>query len=130
MVTDSVGDMLIRLKNASCVGHDRVSLPYSALRRSIADTLAREGYIGNVKEKAKPTRQLEIDLSYRADGRPAISGAKRLSKPSRRMYIGMREIRPVRRGYGLLVLSTPAGILSGKEAREKKVGGEALFEVW
>lgn len=110
-------------------------VPNSNITRALADVLLREGYIGNIDKRAtktatgKKTNTLGISLLYK-NGRPVIAGSKRISKPSRRMYMSVREIRPVKRGYGLLVLSTPAGILTGKEAREKRVGGEALFEIW
>jgi small subunit ribosomal protein S8 len=128
MVNDPIADLLVRIKNASAVGKERVSLPYSQIKFSIAQILAREGYLAEV-EKNKKTGELAITLSYPA-GAPALNGVKRISKPSRRMYLGVRDVRPVKRGKGLLVLSTPAGILTGKEAREKRVGGEALFEIW
>lgn len=130
MITDPIGDLLIRLRNASSVGHERVAMPYSALKAAVADVLVREGYVSDVREKGKSVRELELTLKYNDNGRPVISGSKRISKPSRRMYAGVHDIHPVKRGHGLLVLSTPAGILSGKEAREKKVGGELLFEIW
>jgi len=126
MVTDPISDLLIRLQNASRVGHAAVSLPYSQMKHSIAQILAKEGYVGDVSKKA---HALTIELRYAA-GRPVITGTKRISKPSRRMYLGVRDVKPVKRGHGLLVLSTPAGILSGKEAQVKRVGGEALFEIW
>ena len=127
MVTDSISDFLIRLKNASMVGKESVSLPFSQMKLSIAEILVREGYIAGI-DKRKPY-SLTVSLVYK-NGRPAISGVKRISKPSRRLYMGVRELKPVKRGYGLLVLSTPAGVLTGKEARLKRVGGEALFEIW
>ena len=130
MTTDPIGDLLIRLQNASRVQHTHASMPYSRMKAAVANVLSREGYVGEVKEKGKVSRQLNIELKYNDNSRPVISGAKRISKPSRRMYLGSRDIRPVKRGYGLLVLSTPQGILSGREAREKKVGGEVLFEIW
>ena len=129
MITDPIGDLLIRLKNASSVGHTHVSVPFSAMKAAVAEVLAREGYVGEVKEKNKNSRALDIELKY-TNNRPAISGTKRISKPSRRMYTGVHDIHPVKRGYGLLILSTPNGILSGKEAKAKKVGGEILFEIW
>lgn len=128
MVTDPISDFLIRLQNASMVGKTRVSLPLSRMKLSIAQILAREGYVAEV-DAAKKDNLLSVTLVYK-NGRPAISGVKRISKPSRRMYMGTRDLKPVRRGHGLLVLSTPAGVLTGKEAREKRVGGEALFEIW
>ena len=126
MVTDPISDLLVRLQNASRVGHASISLPYSQMKHSIAQILAKEGYVGDVSKKAYT---LTIVLRYQ-NGRPAIAGVKRISKPSRRMYMGVRDVKPVKRGHGLLLLSTPAGILSGKEARERQVGGEILFEIW
>lgn len=95
--------------------------------RSLAELLQREGYIGET-EKGK-TSTLSVNLNYK-NGRPAINGVKRISKLSRRIYFGVRDIKPVKRGHGLLVLSTPAGVVTGKDARQKRVGGEALFEIW
>jgi small subunit ribosomal protein S8 len=127
MVTDPISDFLVRLHNASMVGKDSVSVPSSKMVRSIADVLAREGYIAEADKSSKST--LSVTLSYK-NGTPSINGVKRLSKLSRRIYMGVSDLRPVKRGHGLLVLSTPAGIVTGREAREKRVGGEALFEIW
>ena len=129
MVTDPISDFLVRLQNASMARKDRVSVPFSHMKRSIADILVREGYVSEIDGKAKEGNTLTVTLSYK-NGKPAISGVKRISKPSRRLYMGVRDLRPVKRGYGLMLLSTPAGILTGKEAKEKRVGGEALFEIW
>lgn len=128
MVTDPIADLLVRISNASRVGHVSISVPASKLKAAIATVLQREGYIAST-EKSKKTNTLSIALSYK-DGKPAVSGFKRVSKSSRRVYFGSGDLRPVKRGFGLLVLSTPAGILTGKEAREKHLGGEALFEIW
>ncbi len=127
MVTDPISDLLVRLYNASLVRKEEISLPFSSIKLAIAQVLAREGYVGPVESGKKAA--LTIPLNYR-DGKPAIQGIKRISKPSRRMYMGVRDIRSVKQGYGLLILSTPQGIMTGKEAREKRVGGEALFEIW
>lgn len=126
MVTDPISDLLVRLQNASRVEHDRVELPYSRIKHSIAKLLNKEGYVGEVSKKG---HELVIELRYDA-GRPAILGTKRISKPSRRMYFGVRDVKPIKRGHGLVVLSTPAGVLSGKEAQAQRVGGEVLFEIW
>lgn len=126
MVNDPISDFLVRLHNASLVGHSSVTLPYSSIKNAIAKILEREGYLTSVDKK---NNALVVGLSYR-DGRPAIHGVKRLSKPSRRLYLGVRDVRPVRGGHGLLVLSTPAGVVTGKEARQKRVGGEVMFEIW
>jgi small subunit ribosomal protein S8 len=127
MVTDPIADFLIRLQNASKVNKESVSMPFSRMKEAIAEILEKEGYVKSVD--AKKGSLLSVALLYKG-GRPAITGAKRISKPSRRMYMSVHDIKPVKRGYGLLLLSTPAGILTGKDAREKRVGGEALFEIW
>lgn len=127
MVTDPIADFLIRLQNASKVNKESVVMPFSRMKRSIADILEREGYIKGVDTNKNGA--LSITLLYK-NGRPVITGAKRISKSSRRIYMGVYDIKPVKRGHGLLVLSTPAGILAGKDAHEKRVGGEALFEIW
>ncbi len=103
-------------------------IPASKMTAAVAELLEKEGYVKEVS-KQKKNGALTVSILYK-NGQPAVSGSKRISKPSRRMYMGVREVRPVKRGHGLLVLSTPAGILSGKEAREKRVGGEVLFEIW
>lgn len=127
MVTDPISDFLVRLRNAGLAKKDSVSVPSSKMTTALADLLEKEGYVASVaKKKGGP---LTISLAYK-NGRPVITGSKRVSKPSRRMYTSVHDIKPVKRGYGLLVLSTPAGVLTGKEAREKKVGGEVLFEIW
>lgn len=127
MVNDPISDFLVRLQNASMVGHSSVTLPFSTIKNAIAKILEREGYLANV---SKRNNSLVVGLSYAANGRPAINGVKRISKPSRRMYMGVRDVQPVKRGHGLLVLSTPAGVVTGKEAKLKRVGGEVLFEIW
>ena len=128
MTTDPIADLLVQIQNASMVGKARVSLPHSQMKLHIAELLAREGYVGEV-DTNKKNNTISIDVAYK-NGRPAVSGFKRISKPSRRMYMGVRDVKPVKRGVGLLVLSTPAGIVSGKEAQTKRVGGEVLFEIW
>jgi small subunit ribosomal protein S8 len=128
MVTDPIADFLVRLQNASKVNKESVTMPFSRMKLSIAEILEKEGYVSSV-DKKRANNMLSVALLYK-NGRPAITGARRISKPSRRMYMSIHDIKPVKRGYGLLVLSTPAGILTGKDAREKRVGGEALFEIW
>jgi small subunit ribosomal protein S8 len=131
MVGDTVGDFIIRLKNAGMVGKDTVSLPYSKLRHSIADKLVDAGYVvsADTKGKAVQEKTLEVTLRYE-DGSHRINGVKRVSKPGRRLYSKVADLHPVKFGKGHLILSTPAGILTGEEAKEKKVGGEQLFIIW
>lgn len=131
MVTDPVADFITRLKNAGAVKKQSVSLPYSAFKMAIAEKLEEAGYVTSVDKKGKKVRKtLDVMLKYDESGRHAIAGVKRVSKPGRRMYRSVHEIRPVRYGHGALILSTPKGIMTDKEARKERVGGEALFEIW
>ena len=131
MVTDPVADLINQLKNAGAVKAASVSLPFSTFKMAIAEKLKLEGYVGGVEKKGKKVaKTLEIMLKYNEAGMHAISGVKRVSKPGRRMYKGAHEITSVKYGKGRLVLSTPKGIMTDKEARKEKVGGEALFEIW
>jgi len=127
MVNDPIADFMVRLSNASAVRHTSVLVPFSKMKEAIAQVLSREGYVGEVKHTLQGS--LRVGLVY-TNERPAVSGFKRLSKPSRRLYAGAKELRPVKNGKGLLVLSTPAGILTGADARRQNVGGETLFEIW
>lgn len=127
---DTIGDFIIRLKNAGAVGHKTVSLPHSKLREAIATKLESVGYLSSVEVKGKDVKKtLEVGLKYEA-GKHAISDVKRISKPGRRLYAKVEEIYPVKFGKGYLILSTPKGILTDREAREAKVGGEQLFKIW
>lgn len=131
MVNDPVGDLIIRLKNASAVKTANISVPHSAFKFAIAEKLKDAGYIQAVEKKGKKVRKtLDITLKYDDAGQPVVRGVKRISKPGRRMYKSTIEIVPVRYGHGMLVLSTPKGVMTDKEARKAKVGGEALFEIW
>jgi small subunit ribosomal protein S8 len=127
---DSISNMIIMLKNGSLAGKESISFPYSKLKNAIAECLKKEKYVGQVSKKTKKGFPvLEIELTY-IDKKPKITEVERISKQSRRVYFSMKDIHSVRNGSGLLVLSTPKGILSGKEARKEQVGGEALFRVW
>jgi small subunit ribosomal protein S8 len=131
MVGDTIGDFIIRLKNAGMVGKDTVSVPYSKLRHSIANKLIDAGYVASADTKGKEvqSKTLEVTLRYE-NGSHRINGVKRVSKPGRRLYTKVADLHPVKFGKGHLILSTPAGILTGEEAKEKKVGGEQLFIIW
>ena len=129
-----IANMLTQIMNAQAVNKESVTLPFSKMTFNIANILKSSGYVAGAekkKRKAKKSEQeiLSITLKYGEYG-PAISGLKLISRPSRRMYIKASEIRPVRSGYGMSVMSTPKGIMSSKEARKQKLGGEILFEVW
>jgi small subunit ribosomal protein S8 len=131
MVGDTIGDFIIRLKNAGMVGKDTVSVPYSKFRHNIANKLVEAGYIAAADTKGKEvqSKTLEVKLQYE-NGAHRINGVKRVSKPGRRLYAKVADLHPVKFGKGHLFLSTPAGILTGEEAKEKKVGGEQLFIIW
>lgn len=131
MTTDPIADLINRLKNAGAVKKQSVSIPFSAFKLAIAEKLKDAGYVAGVEKKGKKARKtLDVVLKYAESGSPAISGVKRVSKPGRRMYKSVHEIRPVRYGHGMLILSTPQGVKTDTEARKEKVGGEALFEIW
>ena len=127
---DPISNMIVQIKNASDSRKESVVFPYSKLKNAILECLKKEGYVSAVAKKVKKDHPvLEVTLVY-TDKMPKITEVERISKQSRRIYFGMKDIHSVRNGTGLLVLSTPKGILSGKEARKEQVGGEALFRVW
>ena len=129
MVTDPIGDMITRLLNAGRAQHTEARMPFSAMKKTILDILSREGFVGKVSESKSMPRELVVAIKYEHKT-PRISGAARVSKPSRRVYMGVNNIRKVRYGYGLLLLSTPKGVMTDKEAKKEQVGGEALFKIW
>lgn len=127
---DPVADMITRIRNASAVARETLSMPFSELKGAVADILVREGWLAEASKSGKKAkRRLELTLKYDA-GRPVISGIRRVSAQSKRMYAGWRDLRPVRQGYGTAVLSTPKGLVTNTEARKMKVGGEVLLEIW
>ena len=131
MSIDPIANMLISIKNASKAGNPHTLIPYSKLKFEIVNVLVREGYVQSFSVKGKKaTKRIEIDLAYGADKRPRVEDVERISKPSRRIYAGAKESRPVRKNLGTIVLSTPKGILTGDQARKENVGGEVLFAIW
>lgn len=131
MVNDPIGDMIIQLKNAGMVGKREVSLPYSKLKHAIADKLTASGYVVGAQKRGKKVKKtLDVTLKYDTSGKHEIRGVQRLSKPGRRLYMGATDIHPIKFGKGKIILSTPAGIMTGEEAKEKHVGGEQLFIIW
>lgn len=127
---DTIGDFIIRLKNAGAVGHEEVSLPHSKFKEAIANKLVAAGYLASARVEGKDVKKtLVVSLRYDG-GRHAIADVQRVSKPGRRLYAKVEEIYPVKFGKGHLILSTPKGILTDKEAKAEKVGGEQLFKIW
>jgi len=131
MMTDPIADMLTRIRNAVRVERPYVDMPFSRLKRGMADVLKREGYIWDWQEtEAQPVNQLRIELKYGPNGERVIRHLKRISTPGRRVYNMARELAPVLNGLGITVVSTSRGVLSDREARQRNMGGEVLCEVW
>ena len=129
--TDTIADMLTRVRNAARSRHPKVEMPGSRLKAEIAKILKEEGYISSYKISEESRRKtLRITLKYNADGTPAISRLVRISRPGRRAYASHSEIPSVLGGLGCCILTTPRGVMSGKRARKQGVGGEVLLEVW
>jgi small subunit ribosomal protein S8 len=130
MVTDSIAQMLTHIKNAQAAQKEAVEEPFSNVKYAIAKILAKKGYLKEVEKKGKGAKRwIKLVLSYH-EGLPAVSDFKRISSPGQRMYVGAKKIPRVKRGFGLAVVSTSAGILDGEEARKKGLGGELLFTIW
>ena len=132
-MTDPIADMLTRIRNANTAMHDEVRMPSSKLKEALAGVLASEGYIEgfDVEDNTgKPGRTLHVRMKYSPDRARTISGIKRVSKPGLRVYTKATEVPRVLGGLGVAVLSTSQGLLSDREARKRKVGGEILCFVW
>lgn len=130
MVNDPIGDMIIRLKNASAVQKESIAVPYSKLKEAVALSLKKAGFVEEVsKEGDGAEKMLVISLRY-LGGSAMIRGVQRISKPGRRLYAAVTDIHPVKYGKGALILSTPRGILTDSEARKLRAGGETLFKIW
>ena len=131
MVNDPVGDMIARIKNAATRGRSKVSCPASKMRARVLDVLAEEGYIRGYQLVEQPGAfpEFEIELKY-FDGRPVIVEIRRVSKPGRRVYSSISDLKPVKNGLGISVLSTPKGVMSDSAARDANVGGEVLLRVY
>ena len=126
-MVDPISDMLTRIRNAQKAEHKSVVMPLSKIKLEIAKILKKEGYIEDFKKSdKKENKYLEIDLKYPA----AINEIKRISKPGQRVYIKADKIKPVKNGYGISIISTPKGLMTGKEAKKAGLGGEVLLEVW
>lgn len=131
MVTDPISDMLIQIKNAAMVGKKSVSIPHSKIKMEIAKILKREGFVTELSRRGKKVKKsIYMDIAYDENEVPKIKEVKRVSKPSRRIYQAAKDIKSVRQGRGLSVISTSKGLLSDSEARREKLGGEVLFSLW
>ncbi len=132
MVTDPIADLLARIRNAAMARHETTKLPSSKLKSAIANILKAEGYVSDVKTEAGESvgEVLSITLKYTKDRQAAFQGLRRVSRPGRRVYVRHDAIPRVLSGLGVSILSTSQGLMTDKEARQRKVGGELLCEVW
>ncbi len=127
---DQISEMLTAIRNAQAVLKPTAVVPFSEFKQEIVKIMEREGFLEKSEKKGKKNKKtLEIVLKYK-DNVPAISGLKRVSRPGQRIYINYGRIRPVRNGYGLVIISTSKGLKTNKEARSQKVGGELICEIW
>lgn len=128
---DTIGDFLTRIRNAGMAGHEKVDVPSSKMRQGLAAVLQERGYIRDFKV-AKDGKQglMRVYLKYTAEGEHVINKLSRVSTPGKRIYVKSKEIPSVRSGYGLAILSTNRGVVSGESAAEQKLGGELLCKVW
>ncbi|MBU4204852.1 30S ribosomal protein S8 [Patescibacteria group bacterium] len=129
-MSDPITDMLNQIRNAQAVAKTEVFIPFSRLKQEIAKILVEEGFLGDIKKTPKKDdRILKIALKYNQDA-PAISSLKRISKPGNKVYIQTSDIRAVRGGRGITIISTSKGLMTNKKARKERLGGEVICEVW
>jgi small subunit ribosomal protein S8 len=134
---DPIADMLTRIRNSAMAGHEKMVCPSSKVKKSIVSILEREGFIATWQEvdtqgvrKGTVLKALEVSLRYDEDDKSILRGLKRVSKPSRRFYVGAEDIPRVRNGLGIAILTTNKGLLTDREARAASVGGEVLCYIW
>lgn len=127
---DPIVDMFNRIRNAQAVLHHTVNIPFSNLKYEIAKVLEKNSFIKKIEKRGrKEKRFIEITLKY-DNGLSVISGIKRISKQGQRIYFKAKELKPIRGGYGISIISTSQGIMTNKEARKKKLGGEVICQIW
>jgi small subunit ribosomal protein S8 len=130
-MSDPISDLLSSVRNAMRAHQERVDVPGSRVKERICDVLKQEGFIDGYKVVEDGKRNvLQVSLKYLTNRQPVITGLRRVSKPSLRVYVNYGEIKPVRSGLGISVVSTSKGVMTGKQARANKLGGEVLCEVW
>jgi len=130
MFTDPIADMLTRIRNASAAQKAELVLPYSKFKANLAQLLKKEGFVSGVSELSSTHKMLQITLKYDNDGQPVIAGIQRVSKPGQRIYLPVEKLPRTNSGYGVTVVSTSKGLMSDKEARKAKMGGEVVCQVW
>jgi small subunit ribosomal protein S8 len=131
MMTDPIADMLTRIRNAALARHDRTEMPYSRLKEHVARVLKSEGFVDDVRvSEGEGHKQLTVVLRYGRDKQSALDGVRRVSTPGRRVYVRFDRIPRVLSGMGVSILSTSHGVMTDKDARKQRVGGELICEVW
>ncbi len=129
-MTDPITDLLNRIRNAKAVSHPKVNVPFSNLKYEIAKILEHQGFLEKVEKKGKNINKI-IEITLKYEGKvPSISSLKRISKPGQRIYKSTKELKLVRGGYGIAIISTSKGLMTNKEARKQKIGGEVICEIW
>jgi len=131
-ISDPVADMLTKIRNASQARHEKVEIPTSKMKLQIVKILKNEGYIKNFKKivSKEGVNYIRVFLKYDEKQEPVLHGVARLSPPGRRVYTGYRDMPRIYNGYGVVVVSTSSGVITGKKASEKKVGGELICSIW
>lgn len=132
MMTDPIADMLTRIRNGALAHHERVEMPHSKLKEHVATVMRAEGYIDDVRttSESEEPKVLTLVLRYGRDRESAIDGLRRVSTPGRRVYVRHDRINRVCSGMGISILSTSRGVMTDREARKQRVGGELLCEIW
>lgn len=130
MYTDPISDMLTRIRNANLARKAEVVLPYSKFKHNLANLLAKEGFVNAVTEVSGKIKMLSLNLKYINDSESVITGIKRVSKPGQRIYLPADKLPRTNNGYGVTVVSTSKGLMTDKEARKAKLGGEVVCQVW
>ncbi|GMW01601.1 MAG: 30S ribosomal protein S8 [Candidatus Hydrogenedentota bacterium] len=130
-MSDPISDLLTRIRNAARARQDRIDVPASRLKEELCTVLKREGYLADCQHLSDERQGvLRLTLKFGPDGKPVVKGLRRVSKPSLRVYVKSADIQQVRSGLGISIMSTPKGLMTGKQARASHIGGEVLCEVW
>lgn len=128
---DSIADMFNSINTAQAVDKQQISVPFSKFKMAILDVLKKEGYIEDFSHKGKiPDKKILINLKYDKEGNPAITKIKKISKQGQRIYASKNELKPVKSGYGIAIVSSSRGLLTNREARKSNVGGEVICEIY
>jgi len=129
MISDPIGDMLTRIRNGFLASQRQIVVPHSKIKENLAQILTKNGYLKKIEVEGKDKKNLNLTLRYEGK-KPAIVQIKRVSKPGRRVYIKSKQIKPVLSGLGIMVISTPTGMMTGKQAFKENLGGEVICQVW